>query len=155
MKLRNIRNLPVFLGSSAKVLGRVERAVVGDDFEVLYLVVQTQDNAKGIIFRDDFELKEESVLALREDCIKSYAHGEELSIYEKKIGDRVFDQNGRELGVVSDLIISREAKKAWGIEVSSGLIVDILDGRREIPLDQIRWASTLSAVASQEGSDTT
>ncbi len=85
--------------------------------------------------------------------MKSYAHGEELSIYDKKLGDLVFDKQGKELGVVSDFIIKREQKKVWGVEVSSGVIKDMLDGRSEIPLVQLDWASQLTAVVNQEGSE--
>jgi uncharacterized protein YrrD len=152
MKLRNVKNLPVFLKDTAEIVGRVVKAVVGDDYRISYLVVTCEDQTPGIIFRDDFSLAREAVII--DDCrsIKSYAHGEELSVYEKKLGDQVFDHQGKELGVVSDFVINRAEKTTWGMEVSSGLIVDILDGRREIPLDQIRWASNLSAVVNPEGS---
>ncbi len=39
MKVRNMKNLPLLLADTAEKLGRIEKAVIGDDYKVLYLVV--------------------------------------------------------------------------------------------------------------------
>lgn len=153
MKVRNMKNLPVLLADTAEKAGRVERAVIGDDYKVLYLVVTSVSDKPCLIFRDDFEIGEDAVLISDPACMRSYAHGEELSIYEKKLGDAVFDQQGKELGVVSDFILKRDQKKVWGVEVSSGVLKDILDGRSEFALNQVNWASQLTAIVNQEGSE--
>ncbi|PKM76039.1 MAG: hypothetical protein CVU90_14475 [Firmicutes bacterium HGW-Firmicutes-15] len=153
MKVRSIKNLPILLEGSAELLGLVEKVVIGDDFKLAYLVINSYQSGLGIIFRDDFMLGEDSVLIWDIKSIKSYAHGEESSIYEKKIGDTVFDWEGKELGVLSDFIVSCDDKKVSGVELSSGVIKDILDGRSEIPLKQVRWASIASVMIEQEGSD--
>jgi uncharacterized protein YrrD len=153
LKVRNIKNLPVLLEGSAELLGLVEKVVIGDDYKLAYLVINSYQSGPGIIFRDDFMLGEDSVLLWDMKSIKSYAHGEESSIYEKKLGDTVFDWEGKELGVLSDFIISRDDKQVKGVELSSGVIKDILDGRSEIPLQQVRWASIASVMIEQEGSD--
>jgi uncharacterized protein YrrD len=151
--VRSITNLPILLEGTAELLGLVEKVVIGDDFKVAYLVINTYRSGPGIIFRDDFMLGEDSVLIWDIKSIKSYAHGEESSIYEKKIGDTVFDREGKELGVISDFVINCNDKKVRGVELSSGVIKDILDGRSEIPLQQVRWASIASVMIEQEGSD--
>lgn len=153
MKVRNMKNLPLLLANTAEKIGRVEKAVIGDDYKILYLVVISNANEPCLVFYDDFVIGEDAVLISDRECMKSYAHGEELSVYDKKLGDVVFDQQGKELGVVSDFIIKREQKKVWGVEMSSGVIKDMLDGRKEIPLTQLNWASQLTAVMQQEGSD--
>ncbi len=153
MKVRNMENLPVLLADTAENLGRVEKAVVGDDYKIIYLVVISNEEKHCLVFYDDFAIGEGAVLIYDKASMKSYAHGEELSIYNKKIGDLVFDKYGKELGVVSDFIIKRDKKKVWGVEVSSGVIKDMLDGRSEIPLAQLSWASPLTAVVDQEGRD--
>ena len=86
MKVRNIKNLPVLLEGSAELLGLVEKVVIGDDYKLAYLVINSYQSGPGIIFRDDFMLGEDSVLLWDMKSIKSYAHGEESSIYEKKLG---------------------------------------------------------------------
>lgn len=154
MKVRNIYNLPVLLSETAENLGRIEKTVIGDDYKIIYLVMIGHDNKEYLIWHDDFKIGEGSVFIYSPASMKSYAHGEELSIYEKKLGDVVFDKKGRELGVVSDFIIKRENKKVWGVEISSGVLKDMLEGRSEIPLAQINWASPFTVLVNEEGSET-
>ncbi|MEN6351428.1 MAG: PRC-barrel domain-containing protein [Syntrophomonas sp.] len=150
MKLRNIKNLPVFDRTRAEVIGRVERAVIGDDCRLAYLVIDVLGRGPCMIRQDDLVLEAESVIIEGLDGIKSYVHGEELSISDKKIGDLVFDQQGREVGVVSDFILRPDKKEVWGLEISSGAITDLLEGRAEIPLEQVGWNSIKSGIVREE-----
>jgi len=153
VKVRNLENLPVMLECSAEEMGRVSKAVIGDDFRLAYLVINSNQGEPGIIFRDDFILGKQAVMISHSDSIKSYAHGEESSIYEKKLGDTLFDAEGRELGVLSDFVINPDNKKVQGVELSAGALKDILEGRSEIPIKSVRWASVETAMINQEGSD--
>ncbi|MEN6391126.1 MAG: PRC-barrel domain-containing protein [Syntrophomonas sp.] len=153
MRLRDMENMPLFDRGRARVMGRVLRGVVGDDFVLFYLVVELSDGQTGMIEHSDFELGPDAVIVGCPDMIKSYAHGEELSIYQLKVGDTVFDQDGRELGVLSDFIISPEHKLVDAVEVSAGLIDDLIDGRRQIPLEQVAWKSTTSMLVQDQGGD--
>ena len=122
MNVRSLQHLPVLLEYSVEEIGQVIKAVIGDDFSIAYLVIDAFKTGPGIILRNDFNLWQESVLIRDLDCIKSYAHGEESSIYEKKIGDKVFDLEGKELGILSDFIINRDDKEVRGMELSSGIL---------------------------------
>lgn len=154
MKIRNLKNLPVFDRESAQVIGRVEKAVVGDDYRLAYLIIVMGAGGElGMVLCKDMDIGEASVTIDGRQSIKSYVAGEELSIYQKKLGDTVFDQGGRELGTVSDFIFSQDNMKVWGVEISSGAIKDILQGREEIPLEQVSWRTAESAVLFDEGSD--
>jgi len=153
LKVRNLENLPVLLKGSAEIVGRVRKAVVGDNFQLAYMVIDSNQGEPGVIFHDDFVLGKQAVMISDSDSIKSYAHGEESSIYEKKLGDTLFDTEGRELGVLSDFIINPDSKSVRGVELSAGVLKDILDGRSEIPIQSVRWASMENAMISQEGSD--
>ena len=153
MKLRNIVNLPLLLADTAEKLGRIEKTVIGDDYQVLYLVVLSNTDQPCLVSCDDFIIGEDAVLIYDQASMKSYADGEELSIYDRKLGDLVFDKQGKELGSVSDFIINRDAQEVWGVEVSSGIMRDMLDGRREISLAQLSWVSPVTAVYDQEGNE--
>lgn len=154
MRLRDLENKPLFDRRRARVIGRVLKGVVGDDFVLSYLVVELNDGKNGMIERSDFELGRDAVIIEHPDMIKSYAHGEELSIYQLKVGDAVFDQDGRELGILSDFVVSSDRKLVDAVEVSAGLIGDIVDGRRQIPLEQIAWKSITSLLVQDQGGDT-
>lgn len=153
MKIRNMKDMPVFDRQRAEVVARVDRAVIGDDCQLAYLVVDVPERGACMILKDDLQIEEESVVIEGWEGIKSYAHGEESSIYEKKIGDSVFDYQGKELGVVSDFILSPYNMQVWGLEVSSGAILDLLEGRLELPLEEVAWKSPGSSIANLERND--
>ncbi len=151
MKLRHMKQMPVFVENSAEVVGNVIKAVIGDEFQLSYVVIEREGNPPGLILSQDLYVGEEMLWIRSSDCIKSYLHGEELSIYEKKLGDLVFDEQGRELGTISDFILSPREKKVAGVEVFSGAIGDLLHGRQAFDLEQICWTSTESALVDSEG----
>lgn len=153
MKLRSLKNLPLLMKDTAELIGKVEKAVIDDSFKILYLVIKDTDDAAGMLMREDFELTEEAAFIWDKGAVKSYAYGEELSVYDKKLGDIMFDEEGKELGVLSDFVIDPEEKLVRGVEISSGAIKDILDGRMQIALSNVRWASDFSAVVNQDGGD--
>lgn len=152
MKLRKMKGLPVFSQGSAEIMGQVDKAVIGDDFALAYLVVNTEEGS-ALIKADDLDISEDAIIIRSPERIKSYACGEELSIYEKKLSDTIFDEKGREMGWISDFILCRRNKKIWGIELCSGAINDLLEGRREIPLEQVCFKSDLTGVVNNDGSD--
>jgi len=152
LKLRNCKNLPVFHEPSAKILGRVDKAVVGDSYQIEYVIINLPDSEQRLIRAEDFQLTNEAIIIQHEQSMKSYAHGEELSVNERKIGDVVFDNEGEQLGIASDFIIDND-KKVWGLEISSGILADLLEGRQEVPLAQLKWKSPTSGVIDLEGRD--
>lgn len=153
MRVRNFINFPVFNESSAEIIGKVEKAVIGDDYKIAYLVVSINGSEPKMLCPEDFRLTDKAVIINDSYCIKSYLHGEELSIYEQKIGDLVFDHNGNELGIVSDFILCPEEKKVYGVEVSAGVLRDLLNGRNDMNLEDITWRSLYSGLTDEEGSE--
>jgi len=150
LKLRNIISLPVFYEPTATVVGSVKEVVVDDDYRIGYLIINTNENEVRMIPSPCFVLSQHAVLINDMASIKPCPVREESTVYEKKVGDLIYDQEGREIGSVSDFIISREDHRVWGIEVFSGALNDILQGRSEIPLEQVTWKSTSSAVIEPE-----
>lgn len=151
MKLRELKNMPLFHPERAEIIGRVERGVLGDDFQLAYLVVDMPGRGEGMIERDDFELGRDVVIVSDPGRIKSYAHGEELSVYQKKIGDLVFSRDGQELGFLSDFVLAEPNKRIKSVEVSAGAVSDLLEGRREWPLEQVCWTSRTSLLVGEQG----
>jgi uncharacterized protein YrrD len=152
LKLRNMKNLPVFSEGKAEVIGQVDKVVIGDDFKLAYIVIKTE-NSTSLIKAEDLEIGEEAIIINCPDKIKSYAYGEELSIYDKKLSDTIYDEQGREMGYVSDFILSRQSKQIWGIELCSGVIKDLLAGRQEIPLEQVHFKSDLTGMLRNGGNN--
>lgn len=153
MKLRSLENMAVLLENTAETVGVVKKGVIGDDFRLAYVVVETLSGEAGIIRAADLKLGPRAVVIFDPGCIKSYAHGEESSMYDRKIGDNLFNADGEELGILSDFVIDPEKKWVKGVEVSAGVFKDMLEGRKEMPLQGIRWVSDENAIISQEGSE--
>lgn len=153
IKMRRLKNLPVFDQKTARVVGWVERAVVGGDFKLAYVVIARDGGGRGVLKKNDFTLGADALAINNSRCIKPYLAGEELPVYKRKLGDAIFDHSGRELGIISDFILAAGSAEVEGVEVSSGTIQDMLSGRNEIPLDQIEWKSHTGAVAQRKGSD--
>ena len=153
MKLRNLKNLPVFYDKTALVIGKIEKGVIGENYRLAYIVIDMYGEEPKMIKGCDFRLGEEAAIIKDLDSIKSYKHGEELSINKLKIGDTVFDNEGRELGVISDFVISLDTQEIKAIEISAGGIKDLLEGRNEVPLCEVCPKSDLSAVVRQERGD--
>ncbi len=151
MRVRNLKNLPVFCNATAQVIGRVERGVIGDDFTLAYVIVELAEGEMKLISPRDIKLSDEALVIESVDGMKSYLYGEELSIYSKKIGDRIYDLQGQELGIVSDFVITGDLK-VHAVEVSGGVLQDLLNGRNCIPVQEISWKSIYTGVADQEGS---
>ena len=145
-----MQNLPLFFAPAARVVGRVERAVIGDDLRLAYVVVETDEHGPGLVMAQDLTITLESVIIHDLNSIKSYQHGEELSIYQRKLGDSIFDAEGKELGVVSDFLLSDD-QQVREIEVSAGILSDILQGRRQIPVDQVNWKSINGGLIEEQG----
>lgn len=141
MRLENLRNLPVFNKLSNDFIGKVEKVVIDDNYKLAFVVIEMNDSSRKMLTKENFELSEDAILIENLDGMKSYLHGEDLSIYHKKIGDLVFDQNGKEIGYISDFILSLQQSEIYGIEVSTGLIKDLLDGREEVPINKVCWNS--------------
>lgn len=152
VRVRDMKNLPLFLEPSAQVVGRVERAVIGDDLRLAYVIVETEERGTGMVNAKDLIVTPESVVIQDLNSIKSYQHGEELSIYQKKLGDRIYDGEGKEIGAVSDFFLSND-QRVREIEVSAGVLSDILQGRSQIPIEQVHWKSLTSGLIENQGSD--
>ena len=153
MRLQDLKDMPLFYKKNAKVLGKVIRAVMGDDFSLLYLVIELSDGTSGMVERKHLKFSKDAVMIDNPESIKSYAHGEELTIYHKKVGDVVYSNKGQELGVISDFILSPESKQIRAVEVSAGLLLDLVEGRAEIPLDQVCWKSETSLLVEDLGGE--
>ncbi|MDR1615761.1 MAG: PRC-barrel domain-containing protein [Syntrophomonadaceae bacterium] len=148
MRLNSLKNLPVFYQPNAEIVGKIDHVVLGDDFQIIYIVLDTDAQGWKMIAREDFQLTAESLIINDLGKVKSYLYGEEFSVYDKKIGDTVFDQNGKELGRVSDFLLTLNSKRVWGVEISAGLIADFISGRVKIPLEEISWLNTFSGLTA-------
>lgn len=62
-------------------------------------------------------------------------------------GMRLINQEGQELGIVEDLVVELPSGQVKALEVSTGLVNDLLDGRKELPLTgQVNWGEDTAII---------
>jgi len=50
------------------------------------------------------------------------------------VGKRVFNREGRVLGVIDDVLFDGESGSVWGYQVTAGLLSDFVDGKKGVAL---------------------
>lgn len=100
---------------------------------------------------ESFEVGKESVLIKGVDCLKNAGGGDDHGMYQSCLGHLVIEENGREIGVVSNIIVPAAGERIEGIEISGGLIKDLIDGRIQVPVDQIKTLEDQRLVITDQG----
>ncbi len=153
MKLRDLRNLPVFCRDKGYFMARIDHGIVDENFCLRYLVVKKADQTEAWIAAEDFTLTEERAEISQPACMKTGLDGENLSIYEKKCGNRIHDEKGGQIGRISDFIINPSTEKVVALEVSRGYLKDFIHGRLHIPITEIHFENSLYATIQPEGGE--
>lgn len=134
---REFISLPVIDQQTGESLGEVSDLIIGPDLKVAALVVSP---ARGL-FRsektvglDRFTHIDESGAYLpgKKDLATdaSSPNGWRLLARNDGLyGRGIYTQEGKELGLVGDVIFDDPALTLWGYEVSDGVFMDLLDGR--------------------------
>ncbi|MFW5980118.1 MAG: PRC-barrel domain-containing protein [Halanaerobiales bacterium] len=140
IKLKELHNLPVISMGNGALVGEVKDILISDDGE----------NIEGLIIvqNDNFFVPGEYIYCLGDDIviIKS---GENLILLEDKknkinyaknkeiiLGNSVINTSGKELGVISDLLIDEKLGKIVGYELSGGVIQDLWEGRNFLTVEE-------------------
>ncbi|MGI6549363.1 MAG: PRC-barrel domain-containing protein [Syntrophomonadales bacterium] len=136
VKSRRLIGLPVIDEHRGTVLGRVMDIVISPRLQVEGLLVGSRDG-KRLLLIDHLTIGQDAILVSDPRGLKRIKNGEHPTRIKDRMGLLVVNRDGRELGVMSDLVVEPESKEVQGIEISSGIIKDFIDGRSEVPLDKV------------------
>jgi len=152
LKARSLLGMPTVVPARGEIVGRVCDLVI-EEFDLKGLLVEEENGKVGFIEQEGFSIGEDAVLLNEGAGLRPY-QGRGKSSYKDKMGETIFDSDGREIGRVSDLVIDEETKGTIAVEISGGVIQDFLAGRREeIPMNSIRVdGSDMVVVESEERS---
>ncbi|MGI6487930.1 MAG: hypothetical protein GX964_04835 [Syntrophomonadaceae bacterium] len=151
MNARNLLGMPVVVTSQGELIGEVCDLVLKRSLKVEGLVVKGKGSQR-LVKCPDFIIGEDSVLVTNTEGLKPYVEREELS-YKGNMGQSLLDVEGREVGIVSDVILEPETRETIGVEISEGLIRDFLEGRRnQVSLDDVQVNGIRLTVLTGEGS---
>lgn len=134
MKARNLIGLPVVDVSRGVRVGEVKDVLLNKELELKGLVVEGE-GLESFLPLEAFEVGED--LVMMAGGLEDKAEGEYYD-YHSRLGLLVIDEKGKELGIMSDLVLEAEGKRVMGLEISCGLVKDFVDGRSEIPKEKIK-----------------
>ncbi|MBC9785638.1 PRC-barrel domain-containing protein [Heliobacterium chlorum] len=150
LKGRDVIHLPIVHPASGQTLGRVADLIVDpEQGRVTELLIDAQ--AEGGTSRISW-----SQVQVDQDVIRTEAQPEAASqdTEEKRLcisrfsGCPVMTQGGRSIGQVGDLLIDPSQGHVTGVEVTDGLMQDLLTGRIQLPWpDVLRWSPETIVVA--------
>ena len=153
VKLRDVKNLPVFCQKNRCFVARIDHAVIDEAFHLRYLVVKKSNGEEAWIAAEAFTLTEERAEIEEPTCMKIGLDGQNLSIYEKNCGRRVHDEKGGQVGRVTDFLLDPSQKCVVALEVSRGYLEDFLYGRLHVPLTAVYFDHSFYAAIQPEGGE--
>jgi uncharacterized protein YrrD len=145
-KYREVVGLPVLCAQEGKILGVVEDIIISfqnREVKGFELKKRGYDIAsRGFLFKDVENFGKDALIIKKSSCIDSLKNLDinisfnKARIPNKKVicGRRVYTNTGRELGVVEDILFDPTTGRLEGIEVSDGILEDIIQGRNILPL---------------------
>lgn len=151
MKARKLMKMPVINYMTGQVVGHIADLVIGHDRKLMGLMVEIEKAGTVMIPAGHFIFSERGVLVNEDAGLKNQESGEYWIKYSETVGSPVWTANGREEGVVSDLILQPEEQAVEGIEVSDGLFNDLINGRREVPWDKLKTCNFINPVIEKQG----
>ncbi|NJD03284.1 MAG: photosystem reaction center subunit H [Ruminiclostridium sp.] len=136
-----VLNLPVVCVKNGKKTGVIKDIIFcPENREVSAFLLEHKGleiRKKVVKLKSILNLGDDAVIIDSPDCVKSLgkaAYTAEFKDEGSILGLRIFTRAGEELGIVKDVIFDWQAGRIEGFEVSDGLLQDILQGRRILPL---------------------
>jgi len=140
-KLSEVVGLPVICSDNGKKAGNVEDIIFCPEERKVKAFVLEQKGyeliKKVILMKDVISLGSDAVLIKDASCIRTLKRLEKSGELEGKgeiKGLRIISKAGNDLGIVKDILFDSSSGIVEGVEVSDGLIQDIMEGRKIIPL---------------------
>lgn len=133
--------LPVITAADASRVGNVKDIVFcPKNKEVIgYIIEKRNFETKTWFVNSDevFSLGHDALIIEAATSLKGYRKSQLKAKLKDKgdiIGLRLYSVGGCEIGMVKDVLFDYETSRVEGVEVSDGLLQDILQGRTIIPL---------------------
>lgn len=140
-KYSEVLGLPVICVSNGKKIGIIKDMVFSPKMKELkaFLLERRgcQINGKVILLKDVLDLGRDALIVNDCSCAKSpkkVKNTGDLGENGKIKGLKVYTRSGEDMGVVEDVIFDHKTGVVEGVEVSNGLMQDIVQGRNILPL---------------------
>lgn len=140
-KYSEVVGLPVICIENGKKLGVVEDVIFSPKKkEVKGFILERkscQVGKKVILVKDVHQLGKDAMVVNDCTCVNDMRKAvvsEELKDKGTVIGLRIYSRDGNDLGVAKDVLFDYKTGAIEGVEVSDGIIHDLIEGRFILPL---------------------
>lgn len=136
-----VLNLPVLCADSGKKAGVVKDIIFGLDSKSVKALLLEQNGLslkkKVVLLEKLLSLGSDAAIINSRSCVSDMnrtAYSEAFRDEGALLGLKVFSKAGGDLGTVKDVVFDWQTGKIEGFEVSGGMIQDVIQGRKLIPL---------------------
>lgn len=140
-KYSEVIGLPVLCANNGKSIGVVEDMVFSPEKRrVCGFMLERKGyeaERKVILLKDVQNLGHDAVIVDSPSCPMSLKRAENEETFRdrgKVLGLRVYSKTGEDLGFTKDILFDWHTGVIEGVEISDGLFLDIVQGRRVLPL---------------------
>ncbi len=141
LKCNEVIGLPVIDSKQGVKMGAVKDVLFDIKTRKLKGILIEQNGyelKKKVIEKDNIlSLGRDAIVVTEHSCIKKMSNGEFKKRFGKKNsvrGYKIFSDSGDELGAVRDILFDFEYGIMEGVEITDGIMQDIIEGRNVIPL---------------------
>lgn len=136
-----VLGLPVIAFENGKKLGDIKDIVYcPKKREIKGFILENRgfDRRKRmLLFKDVLNIGKDAIIAQGPDCVvpvRESGAGEGTGDEGGILGLKIYSRSGENLGVVKDVLFDQKTGLVEGVEASDGLIQDIIQGRKLVPL---------------------
>lgn len=136
-KFKSVLGLPVVCVEDGKKIGRVGNITFSPKTKgVLAIILERKGMElchKAIAIEDVVSLGNDAVIVNDISCIRKLRKKDMVDSKDLK-GLHIYTKEGRDLGVVEDILFDYKKATIEALEISDGLFADVFTGRSVIPL---------------------
>ncbi|MHB8062748.1 MAG: PRC-barrel domain-containing protein [Ruminiclostridium sp.] len=139
-KYSNVLGLPVISATDGMKIGTLKDvAFCKDNKGILGFILEKGSHAiKGnvILLRDVLSLGNDALIIDNPNCLLEYRKFRKTCELQEDIqlrGLKIYTHSGEDIGMVQDILFDYKTGKVEGVQVSDGLVQDLLRGRNILP----------------------
>lgn len=140
-KYSEVLGLPVICLENGKKIGVVKNIIFCPKKKKLLaflLECKSFEIKKNVVLAEDIiNIGNDAVIIIKESCLKDLRKIKDNDDFVDKgevIGLRVISKKGQDVGIVKDVIFDYKNNSIEGVEISDGLLQDLVKGRSILPL---------------------
>ncbi|HEX2928033.1 MAG TPA: PRC-barrel domain-containing protein [Ruminiclostridium sp.] len=139
-KYSHVLGLPVISASNGLKIGNLKDVVFSKENKgvIAFIMEKGSNHVKGnvVLLHDVLSLGNDALIIDNPDCLLNYRKFKKSFEMRERIdlrGLKIYTKEGEDIGVVQDILFDYKTGKVEGVQVSDGLVQDILKGRSILP----------------------